>query len=491
MKRLVIDYNPHCTFAALAYDGELIDFSVERTEIRGIVGNIYKGRVENVLGGMKAAFVNIGLERNGFLYVGESLVDSKGLQSERTMGELNVSAGDIIMCQVVKDQFGQKGPRLTTDVTLPGYYLVLLPRSSFIGVSRKIEDNTRREYLENLVKSVCPPNMGFIIRSAAERARDEDIKAEAVSLITTWERVQKDYYRAQDKSLVFEEASLFERAIRDTFNEDVDVVVINDATVAAQLRGKVGGASIEVYNGERNIMSHFGLTEQINHLCDHRVDLINGAYIVIDKTEALTVIDVNTGRFVGSKDLEDTVYHTNLVAAECIAKQLRLRNISGIVVIDFIDMLEQKHRDGVIEALKCALKNDRMKTSSVEMTSLGLVELTRKKTRLPIDDFMLQPCQECDGGFVISSECLAFRLRDELIEYIMAGKYDTVLVKVYPDVYNAVLSNGIMSRELKTIWANKTINILADASIKRTHFEMSGSSGDKKLVMPLESKTLK
>lgn len=470
MKQLILDYTPFCTRAALVENGEMLDFSLEKAGVRGIVGNIYKGKVENMLGGMKAAFVNIGLERNGFLYVGDTLVDKTALQNVMPQCTFNVSAGDVIMCQVVKDQFGQKGARLTTDITLPGYYVVLLPTARFIGVSRKIENNKRREYLEQFIKSVCPENMGCIIRSAADKASDEDISNEIKSLCELWHCIEKDYLKAPEKSLVFEEASMFERALRDTFSEDIDKIVINDAVIAKSLVGKVGNAEIEVYDGERNIMAHFNLSSQINHLCDRNVVMDNGAYIVIDKTEALTVIDVNTGKFVGTNDLEDTVFKTNIMAAECIAKQLRLRNIGGIVIIDFIDMLEQEHRDAVIERLKECLKKDRMKTSAVCMTGLGLVELTRKKTRLPIDNMMMQPCANCAGGFVISDVHLTFMLRDELIDFIIASKCDSVYVGLNPSIYASAIESKILHRQLSTVWKNKHIYIYASDGIRREKF---------------------
>lgn len=473
MKRLLIDYNPYCVRVALEQDGALIDFAVERAAVRGLVGNIYKGKVENVLNGMKAAFVNIGLERNGFLYVGESLVDCGRLyDNNREPAQIKVSAGDVIMCQVVKDQFGQKGARLTTDITIPGNFLVLLPTTTFLGVSRKIENEERRAYLEALVRSVCPDNMGFIIRSAADKAEDDDIKADAAELLSLWEKIRADYCGAEEKSLVFEEASILERTIRDSLCDEVDAVVVNDAGVAKQLEGKVGNSKIEIYRGERNIMKSFNVAEQINHVSDRRVDLDNGAYIVIDKAEALTVIDVNTGRFVGTKDLEDTVFKTNMAAAEGIARQLRLRNLSGIVVIDFIDMLVEEHRNRVVEHLKSELKKDRLKTSVVSMTELGLVELTRKKTRLPVDSFMLQPCKDCMGGFVFSDEQLLFLLRDELIEFYLNNKSEAMIVRVHPDVFEKLFESHIMERECNNLWKGLKIYVVGDASLKRDVFDI-------------------
>lgn len=473
MKQLILDYTPYCTRVAVVEDGKLCDFSVERANYRGIVGNIYKGKVENVLGGMQAAFVNIGRERNGFLYTGDSLVDSRGLEKVMPSGKaFNISAGDLIMCQVVKEPFGQKGARLTTDVTIPGYYLVLLPLSTFVGTSRKIEDGKRRAYLEEYVSSICPDGMGFIIRTAAGKASDEDLSNEMRSLVERWGQIRKDYASAKESSLVFEEASLFERAIRETLCEDVDEVVVNDQEIAKILANNVG-KPVSFFESERNIMKHYGVTAQINHLCDRKVWLPNGAYLVIDKTEALTVIDVNTGKFVGTSHLEDTVYKTNLAAAECIASQLRLRNISGIVIIDFIDMALEEHRQSVLETLKEALKRDRLKTSAVGFTALGLVELTRKKTRLPLDEFMLQHCNDCSGGFVISDAQLAFMLRDDLVDFIIEHKCDTVYVGAHTGVFDMVFESGIMNRQLEGAWKNKQIYFYADDSIPREKWNIS------------------
>ena len=266
---------------------------------------------------------------------------------------------------------------------------------------------------------------------------------------------------------------MFERALRDTFCEDVDKVIVNDDMVAERLRGRIGKAKIEKYCGERNIMSHYGLSTQINHLCEHKVTMPGGAYIVIDKTEALTVIDVNTGKFVGTNDLEDTVLRTNLAAAECIARQLRIRNISGIVIIDFIDMQLEEHRELVLETLKNALKNDRLKTSTVGMTSLGLVELTRKKTRLPVDDFMLQPSKDCPGGFVLSDAQLVFMLRDELIDYMLSHRCDRAYVGVTQSVFDMVFESNIMERNIRNSWHDKQIFIYVDEFVRRDKFLMS------------------
>ncbi len=462
MKDIIIDYTPGIVRAALVEDKTLEEFSVEHPSRIGIVGNIYKGKVENVLSGMKAVFVSIGLEKNGFLQMDESLVDAGRLVGKREMNSINVSPGDIIMCQVVKDEFGTKGARLTTDVSLPGYYLVMLPTSNFVGVSRKIKDSERRAYLEDLVKSACPQNMGFIIRSAAYKASDDEIIAEINGLVALWDRVMKTYLSAPHSTLVFQEAELLERAIRDTFSASINRVIVNEPALLPLLENKVGGAKVELYEGDRNVFRHYGVDSQINALYARRVDLESGAYLIIDKTEALTVIDVNTGRYVGGKNLEDTVYQTNLEAAREIARQLRLRNIGGIVIIDFIDMTGSEHSKAVVETLKEELAKDRQRTSAVEMTSLGLVQLTRKKTSLPIETFMLDRCKDCLDGHVVSSEQALLMMRSDLVDFVVKNRGEAYLVTLDSDVYETMKDVDVFSCDKNRSLKNKKIFFLKE-----------------------------
>lgn len=480
MKRLYIDYNPFYVRAAMTEKGELTEFGVERVSSRSHVGNIYKGKVENVLAGMHAAFVNIGLSRNGFLYVG----DGEGGQPARKL-----SAGDVIMCQVEKEEFNLKGARLTTDVTLPGSYVVLMPRGGVHGVSRKIEDDALRASLEELVASVCPEDMGFIVRSAANGADERDIIAEVEYLVGLWRRVESDYAAAQAGSVVFREAHLVERLIRDGYCDGADCVVVNDAALADTLRSRLKKARVETYDGVENIFRHFGLDVQIDKLSDRRVDMAGGAYLVIDRTEALTVIDVNTGRYVGVKDLEDTVYRTNLVAAAEIARQLRVRNIGGIVIVDFIDMADEKHRDEVLETLCAELRKDKRKTTAVGMTGLGLVELTRKRTSLPADSFMLEACAECNGGYVVSRTHLAIKLRDAMVDFTLGNRFDSLIVRAHPDVCAAAFSSRVMARELAGVWRGRRVYLIPDASLGRDENVIEGSR-DRILTLPAEAMLL-
>ena len=476
MKDLIIDYTPGIVRAALVEDKILERFSVERSARMGIVGNVYKGKVDNVVSGMKAAFVNIGLDKKGFLHVGESLVDGGRLVSGKEPTPINLSPGDVIMCQVVKDEFGTKGARLTTEISFAGYFLVFMPTTSFVGISRKIKSEERRAYLEALIKSVCTNNTGFILRSAADKASDEEIKAEASALFELWQKVQNKYHSSSTPALVFQEAELLERAVRDNLSTGFDRVIVNDKEVAEHLSKGVNDVKVEVYDGKRNIFRHYGIDGQINALKDRRVNLKSGGYLIIDKTEALTVIDVNTGKFVGGKDLEDTVFKTNLEATTEIARQLRLRNISGIVVIDFIDMADSTHEKQVVDALKEELKKDRLRTSSVEMTSLGLVELTRKKTSLPIAEFMLDTCRECGDGHVTSSLQTLLNMRADLVDFVLKNKCDKVLAVMSEDLFETYKDVDVFSLDKKGTLLNRKIFLVVDKKLGRTgyNFEVIG-----------------
>jgi len=470
MKRLILDYIPYCTRVALVDDGELVEFSVEKTAFRGIVGNIYKGQVKNTISGMKASFVDIGLQRNGFLQMGDSLVDPNALDTFRPQNNLKVSPGDIIMCQVVKDQFGTKGARLTTDISIPGNYLVILPNTSYIGISRKIENLSRREHLEKLIKSIAPENIGFIIRSAANDADDNELINEAKILESIWNDVQYKYNKASIASVVFEESSLVDRAIRDLINEKIDEIVVNDEALKEEIEKSSVKVDVKYFEGDEDIMTHYNITDQINHICDHKVNMDNGGSIVIDRTEALTVIDVNSGKFVSDLGLADSVYKTNLAAANCIAKQVRLRNISGIIIVDFIDMFNEQHKENVVEALKNALKKDRLKTTAVGMTELGLVEFTRKKTRLPIADYLLQDCEECLTGKRFSDTQIAFMLKDELYGFIKESKTNDIYITLNPDIYQIISESNMMAKLLIGSWKDKNIYINLDDTVGHSNY---------------------
>ena len=364
---------------------------------------------------------------------------------------------------------------------------MLLPGGGFRGVSRKIESDEARARLEKLVAAACPQEMGFIVRSAAVKATDAEILAELDSLVKIWRRVEEDYRKAAPGSLVFREAQLIERTIRDNFAEEVDKIVVDDPILAETLSSRMRGVEVEYYSGQRNIFRNFGLSEQIDKLAERKVTIEGGAYLVIDRTEALTVIDVNTGRFVGGKDLEDTVFRTNIAAADEVARQLRMRNISGIVIVDFIDMQSDEHRKAVVERLREDLKRDRLKTSAVSMTGLGLVELTRKRTRLSADTLMLDPCESCEGGFVTSAVHIALKLREELVEFSLANEGRAIIARVHPCVVERVFRYGIMTREAQELWKGRRVYLVPDATLPRDGLAVE-SSDAKVLTLPADAR---
>lgn len=497
MKKLFIDYHPKRVCVAMTENNELKEYYVEKATKPKIVGNIYKGKVVNTLQGMKAAFVNIGLEKNAFLYAGETLVDKATLGDGALVmpQKLNVSPGDRIMCQVVKDYFGTKGVRVSQNISLPGRLVVIMPQMDYVGISHKISDEARRAALLKLVKENCPAGVGFIIRTAAQNADDADIVKEMNSLVQKWKSIVQSYKTAQDGDVVYEEGDLIFRTIRDILDSDIDRIIVNNEIVARDLRQSLveiyGDRDVvELYTGTENLFTYYNLQSQISKLIKRKVILKNGAYIVIDRTEALTAIDVNTGKYVGENDLEQTFLNTNFLAAEEIAKQLRLRNIGGIVIVDFIDMELEESRKKLLAAFEKELKKDRVRTSKPVMTTLGLVEVTRKKTRSSVYDLLLSECPYCQGdGFVFSEEYVIMRIREALMNLMSDEDPRSVIVTANPDVYNKIFALRYLERECKTIWKGKRIYIIPDALLHREKFSLSPTN-ESVLSLPENAKLL-
>lgn len=463
MKDILITVNPSDTQVCIVSDGELVEFWVERKNLTRLVGNIYKGKVQNVLNGMQAAFVNIGLERNAFLYAGDTLEYGEILK-DVTDKKLNLKAGDTIMCQVTKEQFGSKGARITMNITLPGRSVVLMPQIDYVGISRKITDEVKKKQLVDYVTSIKPEGFGIILRTQSVDCSKEEIKDEIFELVEKWNNIKKANMTKPAGSLIYKEEGVAIRAVRDMLRDDVDRIIINDKKLLKEF--KVAFSALDekkpdlfvLYEGKESMQKHFGLTKQITQLLNRKVVLANGAYLIIDRTEALTVIDVNTGKYVGEKNLEQTVFETNCIAAKEIARQLRVRNIGGIVVIDFIDMDKPEHIQKVLDTLQEALAQDRTKTSLIGMTPLGLVELTRKKTRSMIESVMLQTCPYCEGnGYVLSDEVMAGVLKNKLNDVFACADNKAVLVTVAPSVFNKIFAYRLLERECASDWRDKRI----------------------------------
>jgi len=459
--QLIINVTPHETRVALLEDGMLAESYIERTKGRSIVGNIYKGKVVRVLPGMQAAFVDIGLEKAAFLYVSDIYRDieeyslmleedseeegdyefAPSFPSQPSQIEDLLCEGQEILVQVSKEPIGSKGTRVTSHFTLPSRYLVLMPTVDHVGISRRIKDYTERRRLMEIVQGLKSQGLGFIVRTASEGGDEELLKGDMDFLQKLWDNIQSKKENCSAPSLIHSDLNIVLRVIRDLLSPEVNKVVVDDRqeyrnimnftkTYMPKLK-----CDIEMYEGREPIFDAYGIEMEIDKSLGRKVWLKSGGYIVIEMTEALTAIDVNTGRFVGKRNLEDTILKTNLEAAKEIAYQLRLRNIGGIIIIDFIDMERDGDREKVYLALEEALKKDRTKTNILEISELGLVEMTRKRTRESIPRTLCEPCAYCDGaGYVKSKTTVCYDIFRE-IERIASGLGGaTIMVDVNPEV---------------------------------------------------------
>lgn len=463
MKEIMVTVDIDETRAAVLEDGDLVELSVERPVHQRVVGNIYKGKVENVLPGMQAAFVDIGLDRNSFLYVDDALPGKAEVEGESvgvaptralTIKEL-VHSGQEIIVQVAKEPIGTKGARVTRHITLPGRFLVLMPHVDYIGVSRRIGDEKERDRLKQLAAKVKPPGAGLIVRTVAEGAQEEELAKDAAFLTRLWERISQRAKTASAPSLLHRDLGLVHRIVRDWFDDTVGQMIIDDrdeytrALEVLDLHAPTLKDRMKLYTRlDQSLFDFHGIEMEIEKALKKRVWLKSGGYIVIDQTEALTAIDVNTGKFVGTTNLADTVFKTNLEAAREIAKQLRLRDIGGIIIIDFIDMEIQDHRNNVLKDLEEALRKDRTRANVLGLTQLGLVEMTRKKSRQNLDEALMRSCHYCDGrGKLLSEESMARRVRAEIRRILKQSSSEAVLMEVHPSV--AALLIGPSGTNLK------------------------------------------
>jgi len=433
-EEILINVTPQETRVAVVENGVLQEVHIERARQRGIVGNIYKGKVVRILPGMQAAFVDIGLERTAFLHAADirsSLISDNGAAAHPPIHQL-LQDGQEIVVQVLKDPLGTKGARLTMQITLPARYLVYLPYSQHIGISQKIGDEATRERLRALVKSAMAEGEegGYILRTLGENAAEEEIETDIRYLRRVWVSCQERIRTTPVHSLIHEDLPLALRAMRDLVRGNVGSIRIDSREFFARARDFAiefipeSAARIEHYPGERPIFDLYSVEDEIQKALERKVMLKSGGYLVMDQTEAMTTIDVNTGAYVGKKNLEETLFKTNLEAAQTIARQLRLRNLGGMIIIDFIDMAEPEHRRQVLRALEKALLRDRTKVYMTEMSSLGLVELTRKRTRESLEHVLCQPCPVCQGrGMLKTPHTVCYEIFREILRE--ARQYDT------------------------------------------------------------------
>jgi ribonuclease G len=430
---IIADCGAEESRVALLEDGELVEVYIEKTPPQSLVGNIYRGKVSSVLPGMQAAFIDIGHEKNAFLYVADAVsqkeyhetevpIQNEDIESDaisqkecpefddepiREIKDIKIEdilkQGQELTVQVIKDPIGTKGPRVTTNVTIPGRHLVLLPHNDYIGVSRRIEEDDERAKLKSIAESIKPEGMGLIVRTVSSGKNGEDFEYDINFLVKLWDSIKKKEESGTVPRCIHKDVNLIYRAVRDLFTRDVQKFVINNEEQYENVTELIGmmmpslKLKVELYSKDYEIFEYYQIENKISRAIERKVWLNCGGYLVIDPTEALTVIDVNTGKYTGAKNLEDTVLKANIEAAKEIARQIRIRNIGGIIIIDFIDMQEPENRQEVLETLKTELKKDRTKTTVVGMTGLGLIEMTRKKMRLGLSSIMSETCPNCNG----------------------------------------------------------------------------------------------
>jgi len=449
---------------ALVENGNLREFYLERLSQKGLIGNIYLGRVVRVLPGIDAAFVDIGLERTGFLYVDEALyVFSENYQrlapdhklrqplppnfpDAPTIDKL-LHEGQEILVQIAKEPIGSKGARLTCNITLPCRNLVFMPLTDHIGISRKIEDEITRQQLRDKIEVLRPPGTGFIMRTVAENIGNDELEADMEFLLLLWDEILTKSQKSPAPCLIYKDLDIILRAVRDFFTEAINELVIDcrevyeqllsyAKTFAPQLQDK-----ITYYDSDLPLFERYGVEADINSALEKKVWLRSGGYIVIEPTEALTVIDVNTGRYVGATDLAETIFKTNMEAVREIARQLRLRNLGGIIIIDFIDMDNEQHREELYTVFQEAMRDDKSKVNILKLSEFGLVQMTRKRLSESLTQMMCEPCLYCGGdGFIKSRRAICHEIFRKISRDARKIGGSHVTIKVHPRIAEMLLN---------------------------------------------------
>jgi ribonuclease G len=482
---LLINITPSESRIALIENGVLQEVQVERQGNLGIVGNIYLGKVSRVLPGMQAAFVDIGLEKAAFLHASD-IVNSASVQEgvephpkkDQDIREL-VRQGQFIMVQVVKDPIGTKGARLTTDITIPSRYLVFMPDASHVGVSQRIESEAERERLKNIVAPYNDQDGGFIVRTAAEGACEKELEHDAKFLKKIWHKIQKKRRQQRKEGILHEDLTLAFRTLRDYVGEEMERIRIDSKLTYQQLKAFTEefvpalSNALEYYPGERPIFDLFSVENEIQKALTRKVELKSGGYLIFDQTEAMTTVDVNTGAFVGHRNLEETIFNTNIEASKAIARQLRLRNLGGIIIIDFIDMSCDEHKRRVLHSLESAMAPDRAKTNIHGFSALGLVEMTRKRTRESLEHILCGECPVCHGrGTIKTVETVCYEILREIVRVNRA--YDATKFVVYASnaVSEALLNDEYHNLAELELFIGKQVSVQTDSLYSQEQFDV-------------------
>ena len=485
-EEILVNVTPREVRAALLENGILQEVYIERASRRGLISNIYKGKVSRVLPGMQAAFVDIGLERTAFLHAsdivrGNRSADNNGEDAVADLRGL-IREGEEVLVQVVKDPLGSKGARLTTFITLPSRFLVFLPTGPGVGVSARIENDAERVRLREELDGLLDGDEqsgGVIVRTVAEGASRDTLRADLEFLRKLWAVVQVECRRGKLNTLIHEDLPLPLRILRDLVTSDVERILVDSETDFEKMKAFTQSflpelePMLELYKRRRPIFDLHGTEDEIQKALERSISLKSGGYVIFDQTEAMTTIDVNTGAYVGHRNLEETIFRTNLEAAVTIARQLRLRNLGGIVIIDFIDMEEEGHRERVIKVLEQSMARDHARHQITPVSPLGLVEMTRKRTRESLQHVLCTDCASCDGrGFLMTAETVCFEIFREIIRQHRLFEFDGILVLAHQDVIELLLdeeARGLAEIEEQT---GKVIRLQPEALYVQDQFDV-------------------
>jgi ribonuclease G len=487
---LIINVTFSETRIAFLENGVLVEFFIEKKNDKSMVGNIYKGKVARIVPGMDAAFIDIGLEKSAFLYVGDILLDNMMYEEFENLEfpvvvneriESVLEEGQELIVQVSREPIGQKGTRVTSKTTLPGRLLVLMPGTEHIGVSRRIEQEEERKRLAAVLKEVCPKGFGLIGRTASEGKTQDELAGDLNFLKRIWDSILDKAKNVRAPSILHQDLGIIFRVIRDLHSHNLKKIIVDDAFVFEKIEGFLKdylpeeGCEVNYFDEKDPVFEVYGIEIEIAKLSQKKIWLKSGGYIVLDYTEALTVIDVNTGRYLGKKELEDTILRTNLEAVKEITYQVRLRNIGGIIIVDFIDMERKESRDMVFQALVDILKKDRIKTFAYPISEIGLVQITRKRTRHNIVSLLTEVCPSCDGsGYIKSKYTVCYEVLRELRSFCKKDEGKKINVFLAPEVAGLLYEEEKSSIEYIENTYQTKINIIANPELSIDNFHVEG-----------------
>ncbi len=484
---ILINWSPQETRVAVVESGAVQELHVERTLERGLVGNVYLGKVARVLPGMQSAFIDIGLERAAFLHVadvwhrppdGESLSVARSTQVQVPI-EKQVFEGQALTVQVIKDPIGSKGARLSTQISIAGRLLVFLPQDDHVGVSQKIPSGQRDELRSRLQALTQAQGGGFILRTNGEDATDAELSDDIAYLRKAWARIKDASLRLPPMSLLHQDLNLLQRVLRDLVSETTQTIRVDSREQFEALKtfGRefmpAAAEKLQHYKGERPIFDLYAIDEEIAKALGRRVELKSGGYLIIDQTEALTTVDVNTGGFVGARNFDDTIFKTNLEAAQAIARQLRLRNLGGIIIADFIDMVREDHRDAVLAEFRKQLQRDRVKTTAGGFSQLGLVEMTRKRTRESLAHMLCEPCAVCEGkGSVKTGRSVTYDIFREILREARQFNPREFRVVASPKVIELFLDEESQHLAGLSEFIGKPVSLQSEAAMGQEQYDI-------------------